>query len=179
VAFRQNRNQTTFRRGARRQTEWGICTVPTGFTNVAASTKAILVLVPAATLEPESPATIVRSRFLLTVNSDQKIADEVQVGAFGIGFVNTVAATLGITALPGPSTDCAWGGWFVWQAFLNEFVFGQAGASNVFNAGDRYIIDSKAMRKFESDQALVMMVENAGTAGIRVALAGRMLVKAG
>ena len=172
---------TSFRgsRGARRQTEWGICSVPAGFSIVGPGAKAIVLLVPAATLAPESPATIVRTRLVLSVGSDQVAASETQVGAFGCAFVNTVAATLGITGIPGPATDCAWGGWFVWQAFLNEFIQ-VTGSGHTSNAMNEHVIDSKSMRKFEEDEALVWMIENThATESIRFAVAGRMLVKAG
>jgi len=177
VAFRQKGNQGTFRRGGpKRLTEWGICTVPTGFSNIVPG-KTILVLVPAATLQPESPATVVRSRFMLSIGSDQSAANEAQVGAFGIGFVNEVAGALGVTGVPGPATDCAWGGWFVWQAFLQE---NSTGTDQVASSISHYVIDSKAMRKFTEDESLVMVIENtAGSDGLRAAVAGRMLVKAG
>jgi len=182
VAFRSNRNQVSFRgsSGKKRQTEWGICSVPTGFSSINASAKTILVSVPAATLSPESPATIVRSRGLLTITPDVSSASRTLTGAFGIGFVNEVAGLLGITAIPGPATNCDWGGWFVWQAFQGESqvatAIGFAGA-NAWSL--QYEIDSKAMRKFEEGQRLMMVIENTNAEACRAALSIRHLVKAG
>ncbi len=180
MAFRQNRNQGSFsRRGVKRLTEWGICSVPAGYTTVPAASKILLVLVPAATLSPESPATVVRSRFLLSVISDQTVATEAQVGAFGIGFVNIVAGALGVTGIPGPATDCAWDGWFVWQPIAQQLVVATAvGVEGQF--ATNYTIDSKAMRKFGEDMSLAMMIENtSGSDGFSALISGRMLIKAG
>jgi len=179
VVFRANRNQSSFRGSRKRLTEWGICTTPTGFSTVAAGAKVLLVLVPVANLAPESPATIVRSRFILGVRSDQSTATEDLIGAFGIGFVNVVAGALGITALPGPATDCAWGGWMVWQPLIDSIrATTDVGFQGRFTR--QYTIDSKAMRKFQEDESLAMVVENtSGAHNFEVALAGRMLVKAG
>jgi len=138
------------------------------------------VLFPASLLSPESPATIVRSRLVINVGSDQRAATEEIVGAFGCGFVNTVAASLGITALPGPATDCSWGGWFVHETFSERItVTTDIGVGNLGSATRRIVIDSKAMRKFEEDQALVWMFENLASTGMVFAVSGRMLVKAG
>jgi len=176
----RNINQVSFRRGGgkKRLTEWGIGSFPTGVSALAASTKAIAVLVPAANLEPESPATIVRTRLELMIESDQSVAPEAQLGAFAIGFVNVVAGALGITALPGPVTDLAWGGWFVYQPIMQSV---RATTNIGFSRWNRtYHIDSKAMRKFESDMSMVWMIENSSaTAGFNFAVGGRILVKAG
>ncbi len=179
MAFRQTQNRGSFRgRGSKRLTEWGICSVATGFSSAAAGTKVIAFLAPAAVLEPESPATIVRSRLLLSIRSDQSAATENQMGAFGCGFVNVVAGALGITALPGPATDCAWGGWFVWQPIVQAIrVTTDVGFDPQYVT--QYVIDSKSMRKFESDMSLLWMIENVGAHGFDFAVTGRMLVKAG
>ena len=180
MAFRQNRNQVSFSRGGKRRlTEWSLCTSATGFSNISPASKATLVLFPSTIIDPISPATIVRSRIELAVASDQVAATEVQVGAFGVGFVNAVAGTLGVAGIPGPATDCDWGGWFVHQFFNQEFVFGTAVGLHP-DFATRYSIDSKAMRKFHEAEVLVMMIENLSASdGIRVAVSGRFLVKAG
>ena len=178
MAVRRIRNQGSFGRGGKKRlTEWGICSVPAGYSVVAANSKVILVLVPAATLEPESPATIVRSRFLLSIQPPGTTSDRDMVGAFGIGFVNVVVGALGVTALPGPATDCAWGGWFVWQPIGVSFNVATEVGFNLLSR--EYVIDSKAMRKFESDMSMVMMIENTSGSQFNALINGRMLVKAG
>ena len=178
MAFRSTRNQGSFRGGKKRLTEWGLCSVPTGFSTIGANTKVALVLFPAATLAPESPATIVRSRLHLSVRPvTGGGADVNMVGAFGCGFVNVVAGALGVTALPGPATDCSWGGWFVWQPIGSAFEF-ITGSGARLNSTE-YVIDSKAMRKFEADMSLVWMIENSTSVAWDAMINGRMLVKAG
>ena len=164
--------------GKKRLVEWSICSVPTGFSNVAAGAKAIAVLVPTATLADVGPGTVVRTRGEVRIFSDQQIATENQIGAFGMGFVNEVAGALGITGLPGPASQCAWGGWFVHQFFSQQMLFATA-AGLEDNRGERYQIDSKAMRKFAADENLVFMIENFGSTGLEFGVSFRMLIKAG
>ncbi len=171
--------QRQFAQRSKRSTDWQIATFPVGETAVAASTKVLLILVPSTTLGTIAPATIVRTRGIFAIRSDAPGVTELQVGAFGIGLVNDVAGALGVTALPGPSTDALWGGWFV-----HQFIT-QANQVNTAIGADargvyQYEIDSKAMRKFESDEALVIMVENtSGSFAFTITAGIRFLVKAG
>jgi len=109
--------------GPKRSTTWALCSSPTGSTNLNAATKAIAVLIPSSTLLDLIPFTIVRTRGLVHIRSDQAAASEDQNGAFGMGIVNDVAGALGITALLGPATDCGWPGWFVHQFVNQAFLF--------------------------------------------------------
>ena len=170
----------TFNRGGtrKRQTEWAICSVPTGYTVVAAGAKAILVSVPAVTLAQDSPSTVVRFRGVLSVRSDQAGASEDQIGAFGVGFINEVAGALGVTGTPGPASECSWGGWFVHRFFTQRWQF-ISGVGVDAHVATQYELDSKAMRKFTEDERLMMVIENFGADGIAVALSFRLLLKAG
>ena len=162
-------------RGSRRLTEWVISSFPATVTNIPASSKVLLSSVAAAQLTALAPATIVRTRGVLMVSTDQTAALEFQLGSFGLGFVNEVARALGVTALPGPSTDALWDGWFVHQYFQQKHDVAETGPAYA-----QYVIDSKAMRKFEGDEGLVFMVENThATQGFEVALGLRILMKAG
>ncbi len=175
---RTTRVRQQFGGGRKRQTEWSICSVPTGYSTIAANSKVILVLFPASFLDIDSPATIVRSRGVLSVAAVDAAADNEEIGAFGCGFVNAVAGALGVTALPGPATNCDWGGWFVWQPFISQTeVVTQAGFDGQF--GKQYVIDSKAQRKFEDNENLVWIIENNTAVAFSAAVAIRMLVKAG
>ena len=174
---RNSRSIVTRRAVSRRATEWNICSSPTGFSVGAAGAKTIAVLIPSSTLADIAPATVVRTRCTLSIQSDQTGVSENQVGAFGIGFVNDVAGALGITALPGPAADCGWPGWFVHQWFNQSWLF--ISGVGVQNRSVSYEIDSKAMRKFESEQAMVAIVENFGTTGLQFAVSFRILTKAG
>jgi len=176
--FRRTSNRGSFSRGRQRQTEWSLCSVPTGYSLIAANTKVLLVLFPVVTLAAESPATIVRTRGTLSVKNVDAAGDNDIAGAFGCGLVNSVAGALGVTGIPGPATNCDWPGWYVWQPFLHslELVSGVGFDSNF----DReYVIDSKAQRKFEDGQALAWVIENNTAVAFEAAVSLRTLVKAG
>ncbi len=162
------------RGGTRRSTDWQLGVIATGFTTVPANSKVLLTSFLSATLLLFSPSTIVRTRGLITWASDQVGAAESPMGAFGVSFVNEVAAALGVTALPGPGLDQLFDGWFVHQHLQHRFE--GTGQGPVYN---QIVIDSKAMRKFESDEALVVMVENTSAVGALLAVSLRFLIKAG
>ena len=170
----------TFRsRSPRRATDWQLAVLSVGRTGVPAGTKVLIASIGSAALSAIAPGTIVRTRGIITIDSDQQAASEDQVGGFGVGLVNEVARALGVTALPGPSTDALWDGWFVHQFIQERFLF-VSGVGVAPNAGRRYIIDSKAMRKFESDEGLIIMAENSSsTNGMNIGVSLRFLVKAG
>ncbi len=164
---------------SKRQVDWDITFGLTALVNVPAASKVLLIQVPSATLAVVGPATLVRSRMLLTVASDQSGVSENQIGAFGCSFVNDVAGALGVTGLPGPSTEGGFPGWFVWQP-IGQFLRVLSGVGAEPHWGTQYHIDSKAMRKFGSDQDLVIMIENVhATMGFDCMLEGRFLIKSG
>ena len=123
--------------------------------------------------------TLVRTRgelhlILLTASAPQT---GFQV-AFGMCRVSQKAGDLGATAVPGPLTEIAWEGWFFhWQgsvkiAVLTDFHV-EAGASV------RVPIDSKAMRKLSSDEAILGVLETVevGTSTMHAELRSRLLFK--
>jgi len=67
--------------------------------------------------------------------------------------------------------------WFIHQYLVNDFTF----VSSVgFDAagGNRYTIDSKAMRKVNEDQDVVLVGEFSSTgSGFTLMVAGRLLIK--
>ncbi len=159
---------------ARRATDWFFSLESVGYTTVAANSKVLLALTLPAAMSLVAPATIVRTRGVISIRSDQSAASEDQVGAFGFGLVNPVAASLGVTGLPGPASEALWDGWFVHQWFAATNA-DQAAPFNMMQ-----IIDSKAMRKIDADEAIVVMIENSSAAnGFQVSTSFRMLLKAG
>jgi len=138
---------------ARRSTAWSSSAVVTSLTAVpAASIILTQILIPTITEQ-----TITRVRGMLTVKSDQQAASENQLGAFGMAVVEEPAATVGVTAVPQPITDAASEAWFVWFAIAQNFIIATNGAT----LGVQYVIDSKAMRKVNSEQRVVIVLENA------------------
>ena len=158
----RGRNQGSFSRAPRRQTQWGGTTSgQTSETALAAATSVLFSRFTAATLEvfPGTPLTVVRNRGLFSVRSDQIVQTEMGHGAFGMAVVSEDAAAAGIASVPTPITNSDWDGWMVWQPFAFGLVFSSAvGFDN--NPYQRYDYDSKAMRKLNDNESLIFVVEN-------------------
>jgi len=114
--------------------------------------------------------TIVRTRGMMTVTTDQSAALEEQLGAFGLIIVSDRAITAGAASIPGPFTDADDDGWLVWQPFA------QLMQSAGFGSNNSITIDSKAQRIVrEGEQVAVMLENGSGTDGIRFELLMRVL----
>jgi len=166
------RRVRSFQRGPRRPTDWGASAPQSAALNIPASSAVLLeTFIPIAGGE-----TVIRTRGQFGIASDQKGADEDQFGAFGIAIVTQQAVSVGITAIPHPVTDAAWGGWMVHRYFSQQFVFVSAvGFHPQFMM--EYVIDSKAMRKLDEDERLVVVVENIGAEGFNIQNSERILTK--
>ncbi len=128
-----------------------------------------------ATVELSNPGigeTILRTRGLLQVTSDQGSAFEDQNLAFGMIVVSDPAAAVGITAVPKPGVEASDDGWFVHQYVMS------AGASVNANDVSRLYFDSKAMRRVEEGFQIAVVAENMnGSHGLRVDFAFAILSK--
>jgi len=117
----------------------------------------------------EAAATIVRTRgeLMLTTTTAQPGAHI--RGAFGMIVASSDAATVGVTALPGPLSDIE-NDWFVWQP-VN--LFHQSATENEASRGQnfRYPFDSRGMRKVKAGEVLVLMMELASDVAGSVILA--------
>ena len=122
------------------------------------------------------PFTIVRSIFELMVVSDQETVSEIQIGGFGVAVVSDQAVGIGVTAIPTPLTDLGSDLWLAHQVLLGNFI--GTGNSDTESA-NRYVVDSKAMRKVNGDQDVVIVTEmnSALASGLTIFGAGRMLFK--
>ena len=168
-------------RRSQRLTEWLLGFVSTDTTTIPASSKVLLASIPGTALDAFSPATIIRTRGSVYVGSDQSAADEVQVGGLGLTFVSETAQAAGVASLPGPITQFGWEGWLWYQMFAQLGTRNTGGGTITrLSGGQVYEVDSKAMRKFTSDQSLVLVAENSHAAmGLVVMVQLRILVKAG
>jgi len=162
-----------FVRGSRKATDWSASAAQVGSVAIAAATKALLqTFVPIAGGE-----TVIRTRGTFSVASDQFAASELQIGALGICIVSDIAAAAGAASIPGPATNADWGGWFVHQYFSRWLEFASAVGIEP-NFGMSFEIDSKAMRKIDENDRLVVMVENSTAGhGIEVMESFRFLTK--
>ena len=91
-----------------------------------------------------------------------------------MGIVSAEAFAAGVASVPEPFTDADWGGWMQWRAFSYQFEFGTAAAVNYPNWN--FEIDSKAMRKVESNEVLVQVFESI-VGAVRVSAPLRILLK--
>jgi len=88
--------------------------------------------------------------------------------------VTNNALAVGITAVPGPVTDVADDGWFVYQPFLYETIELTAVGSRLGNAP--LMFDSKAKRRVGEGSVIALVVENAhATHGFDFSFGMRML----
>ncbi len=121
--------------------------------------------------------TIVRVRGLLSVQPDAYSVDLNVQGALGMGIVSDQAFAAGAASIPGPWSEPDWGGWFVWQAWASRLEFLSAVGVLFSDASERtYMIDSKAMRKVEPNETVVVMAESQA-GGVNIHSPFRMLVK--
>ena len=123
------------------------------------------------------PFTIVRTRGVLTVVSDQAVASEFVQGVFSMQVVTAVAAAAGVASVPTPLTETD-ADYHVYQPFANSFIDATTvGFHEQSGQGMSWMIDSKSMRKVGVDDDCAMVVEGVGSNGFNVAVGGRMLIK--
>jgi len=155
-----------------RRTVWFNFSV--GATTLVASSQVLLASLNAQALGFR-PFTIVRTRVLMQIESDQSAASEATNGAYGAIIVSDEAVAAGSASIPGPTSDTD-APWFVWQPWINSFLLGD-GTGFVEPAGYTVVIDSKSMRKVGLNQDVAIMAQEAGGVGAIITARGRMLIK--
>ena len=164
---------------SRRATDWQLQFTSTASVAIAANSKVLVASITGTVLADISPATVIRTRGILQWRSDQAGGTEEQLGAMGLCFVNDLALAAGAASIPGPVAEATFDGWFVHQ-FLASATGGALPATATEVWTKAVEIDSKAMRKFDGDLGLALMVENShGSNAFNVAIFLRILVKAG
>ncbi len=114
---------------------------------------------------PGISETLRRVRGWAHATSDQSAVSEVFLGFLGILVATDQALATGITALPGPFTDQNDDVWLFWMCLAGEEVFKDA-TGTLQVPPFQQLIDNKAMRRVEEGQSIVVMTENAQSAGI-------------
>ena len=115
MAHRMRRPQG--RTPTRRGTNWSRV-ISTSPDVVPASSKVLLTTFVLS--NPGITETIVRTIGRYFVASDQALALEEQLGAWGMVRVTEAAAAIGITAIPGSVTDKDDEGWMVWEGIAQN-----------------------------------------------------------
>ncbi len=125
------------------------------------------------------PFTVIRTRGVWSIKSDQVIAGEPQAAGLGSCVVSDQAAAIGVTAVPTPITDMSSDLWFVYEFLLAEFTFVSAVGFDAQGAvSGKY--DSKAMRKVEDGQDVITVLEvpsSATSEGSTIMHQCRLLIK--
>ncbi len=159
-----------------RETAW-FGGVFTRVTMAAASTAVITTSLNAAALALR-PFTIVRTRGVIHLRSDQLAAREDFAAIYGNAVVSDQAVAIGVTAVPTPVTDNASDLWFVNEAICGSFGFITGSGSLMDGSNLDRTFDSKAMRKVEDGQDVIGVVETSGGSdGAIMLVFRRMLVK--
>jgi len=165
------------RSGSKRNTDWGF-----GPDILAQSVTTSTKLLGTTSLTIGEQATIVRVHGVLhLVLTTLGGAGEGFLGAAGIALVNSDAFAQGINSIPGPLTDSHWDSWF-WHSFFDV----RAATGTIANGVNgvcgtqRLTIDSKAMRKWDPAETLVLVAEfvESGTCAVSVNADSRLLLKA-
>ena len=147
------------RSGPRRQTQWGGSALKTTEIAAPANTTILDQSFTAAVLDPDTPMTVVRTRGILSIRTDQVIATEQPFGALGFMVVNENARVAGVASLLTPYTDALAEQWFVHQYWHTGILFGDATGIQAPPFRE-YVFDSKAMRKVGEGEAIVILLEN-------------------
>ena len=159
--------------GAKRVPTWIGFTVNT--TTIPANAAVLLASLSASALLLR-PFTVIRTRALVHVLSDQAIANETPQGVVSLAVVSDTAAALGITALA-DGVSSPDGNFFVYQPYITRFQFITA-AGFEGNSGSQYLIDSKAMRRVGADEDIVVVgADDTASFGATCIIQGRMLLK--
>jgi len=174
---RSRSRKSGFIRGgvSRRETLWLF--MDETVTSLAAANSAALIISLNAAALALRPFTIVRTRGAWYVESDQSAAGESQHVGLGYAVVSDQASAIGVTAVPTPFTDDGSDLWFVYEEIMQTQ---EGGTTTEFLSprGRFETFDSKAMRKVEDGQDMVIVLENSSLGdGVGVLHHARMLIK--
>ncbi len=156
----------------RRESLWAAI-LPVANTLAAGSTAVLSSVLGAGALNLR-PFTIVRTRGFLHVRSDSTVAAEFFHAALGFAVVSDQASAVGVTAVPTPDTERSSDLWFLFAEG------GGNGFTAVNEVSGQYWedFDSKAMRKVEDGQDMVIVKETSSISlGAIVTHGGRFLIK--
>jgi len=166
-----NRSRPFRSSGSRANRTWsGFASVAE--TTIAASSK---VLIGGFTLSNTNiDETILRTRGRAMASPVTTTSNGI-FGAWGMCVVTDLAVAAGAASIPGPITDREDDLWYVWQPIVHR-VTGITAVGTDFNAAQFMDFDSKAMRRVQEGQQIVIMVENASASTtFRFSLVFRML----
>jgi len=158
----------------RRQTAW--LEIPSFTATMGAASTATFNASLTANEKLQRPFTIVRVRGYFHLESDQSAASEFYGATLSMSVVSDQASAIGVTALPTPETDKESDSFFLYESLFGSFLFGTA--VGFVTAGVHRSFDSKAMRKVQEGQDVVLVCESSTlSAGCLLRGTGRVLIK--
>ncbi len=166
----------SFTRGAvairkSRETSW--ISVDPGETTLVSAGGTISASLNAAALALR-PFTIVRTHLFVGLASDQTGSSERQGVGIGLAVVSDQAVLVGVSAVPTPITDNSSNLWFVHQMLWAR----ESRVATIATPGQFVSVDSKAMRKVEIGQDIILVAElTTFSDGCVVTCGGRILIK--
>ena len=167
----------TFLRGGRqvRETMWFAWTTSRNVL-AAADTATLSHSLNAAALAMR-PFTIVRTRGFWLISSDQTGATEDYGASMAFAVVSEQASTIGVTAIPTPIADRGSDLFFVYE--MGFGVVENDSSVGFDEMGRAWHYDSKAMRKVNDDQDIIVTIESESLndGGMQVINGARMLIK--
>ena len=182
MANRVRRTSSLAVRPPKRAMRWLGSTLRTGVQTVVAGGIVLDQSFAQAAITVVGDFTITRIRGILSVASDQVTLDEQPFGALGVMVVREAARAIGVTALVRPYDEAFDSGWMLHQYWrVSCHVSGsptQEGSLIGSTWFTHYELDIKSMRKVQSSDAIVVVIENASSShGAQYLLDFRMLVK--
>jgi len=166
------------RRGGKmiRETSW-LAGLFQETTIAAASTATIITTLNAAALALR-PFTIVRTRGVVGIRSDQISASESYSAIYAQLVVSEQAAAVGVTAIPTPVTENGSDYFYVMETLFGAVQFLSAVGAFINGSETDRVFDSRAMRKVEDGMDIVTVVETtAASNGAIVKTFQRTLIK--
>ena len=150
--------------------------VGTGSDTIVGGSVQLLGTLNAAALASR-PFTILRTRLLVTFQSDQTATSETPFGSYGHIVVSDAASAIGVTAIPDPSgiSGDADADWHVWQA-VHHGMKSLTSVGITWGGISQYVVDSKAMRKVGPNEDLVNMFSSENV-GADLNVNGRILIQ--
>ena len=146
-------------------------------TNLPAIDTAAVINASNAALVALAPFTIVRTRGLFCIRSDQAVADESYAAALGFVVVSAQAIAIGVTAVPTPFIDLGSDYFFVHEMLMGRFEQVTAAGFEANTLTCKHY-DSKAMRKVTEDESIIAVISSDSLgSGVTVHHAARMLIK--
>ena len=160
--------------GKKRLSSW--ISIAVSNDTIATASTAVLIATANAALKALMPFTIVRTRGILSVRSDQQSASETFHAILGMSVVQAQATAIGVTAVPTPATDDGSDSFYVYEEVTGRIDFTTGVGFRLMDRVRWY--DSKAMRKVVQDQDVAVVLEtSASSSGASILHHGRFLIK--